>query len=257
MSTDSLRFPAVAWFVFSLSVSIASAQDDNLQIRLSTGIDFTSGDYGNTEDIEDTYVPLTVAVDRGRLGYRLIVPYLRVSSPSDSVGAAAGSGARITESGLGDIVGSVTLYDVISNRDRGIALDFTGKIKFATADEFKGLGTGEHDYSVQADFYRFLDQLTLLGSAGYKLRGDPVGLDLENVLFASVGGLYRFGRKTRLGLLYDYRESAFADGEAIREVTGFVSKQLNDKWRMQFYVLNGLSNSSPDWGAGILLKAAL
>lgn len=232
-------------------------------VSLSTGIDFTTGEYGGVDDIEDTYVPLTLSIARGRLGYRLTVPYLSVRAPSGTLFTdpggqpIPGTGTRTTESGLGDVVGSVTLYDVINNRNNAIAMDLTGKVKLATADENKGLGTGEHDYSLQADFYKFFDRFTLLASAGYKVRGDPIGVDLENVFLASAGGIYQFRSQTRLGVIYDYRESAFATGEAIREVTGFVSKRLNDTWRLQFYLVNGQSDSSPDWGGGIMLKAAL
>ena len=33
-----------------------------------------------------------------------------------------------------------------------LLIDLTGKVKFGTADENKGLGTGENDYAVQADW---------------------------------------------------------------------------------------------------------
>ena len=148
------------------------------------------------------------------------------------------------------------MFDVVANRELGIALDVTAKIKFATADETKGLGTGETDYSVQADVYKFFDRITLLGTAGYKVRGDPANVDLENVFFGSVGGIYNFTPETRGGLIYDYRESAYATGDSIRELTGFVSRPINDDWRLQFYALTGFSDSSPDFGGGMLIKRA-
>mgnify|MGYP003633626667 CR=1 FL=1 len=246
--------------LLALASTGVNAQSGDATFKLSTGIDYTSGDYGGTDDIEDTYIPVTGSVDYGRFGFRLTVPYLSFRAPSGTVitdpggQPVPGSGSTITESGLGDIIGSVTLYDVIYNRDLGIALDITGKIKFATADEDKGLGTGEHDYSVQADLYKYIDQFTLLASAGYKFRGDPDGVDLENVLMGSLGGIYKFTPQTRGGLIYDYRESAFASGDPIQELTGFVSQRINDEWRVQVYALTGFSDSSPDFGGGVLIK---
>lgn len=262
MNIRTMGIVVAVGFVLTFTSAIAAADSDDLVFRLSTGFSYSSGDYGGTVDIEDVYIPVTGSVDYGRFGFRLTVPYLSVTAPAGTIVTGPGgqpvpgSGASTTESGLGDIVGSVTMYDVINNRDLGIALDITGKIKFATADEDKGLGTGEHDYSVQADLYKFIDDFTLLGTVGYKVRGDPRGVDLENVFFGSVGGIYRFTQTTRGGLIFDYRESALATGDSIQELMGFVSRRMNDDWRVQVYALTGFSDSSPDFGGGVLVKRA-
>ncbi len=93
-------------------------------------------------------------------------------------------------------------------------------------------------------------------SGGYKVRGEPSRLDLENVLFASVGGVYQFAPRTRGGLIYDFRESAFSSADDIQELTGFVSQQLSDAWRIQAHVLTGFGDASADWGGGVLIKYA-
>jgi hypothetical protein len=246
----------------SLLFTTAGSANDDLKLKLSTAVDFTSGEYGGADDIEDTYIPVTLSAETGRLGFRVTIPHLSVRAPSGTIitdpggDPVLGPGPLKTERGLGDIIGAVTLYDVVNDRDLGIALDLTAKIKFATADEDKGLGTGENDYSIQADVYKYLDDLTLLVSGGYKVRGDPSGLDLENVLFASVGGVYQFASRTRGGLIYDFRESAFSSGDDIQELTGFVSQQLSDAWRIQAHVLTGFGDASPDWGGGVLIKYA-
>jgi len=262
MSIQTIGLAAVVSFALALTGAEATADGDDPVFRLSTGIDYTSGDYGGDVDIEDVYVPITGSVDYGRFGFRLTVPYLSVTAPAGTIitgpggEPVPGTGATTTESGLGDIIGSVTMYDVINNRELGIALDITGKIKFATADENIGLGTGEHDYSVQADLYKYFSEFTLLGTAGYKVRGDPTGVDLENVFFGSIGGIYNFTSETRGGLIYDYRESAFANNDSSRELTGFVSKRISDDWRLQIYGLTGFSDSSPDFGGGVRIKRA-
>jgi hypothetical protein len=260
MSIQKIGLATVAGFALAFAGMDAAADSSDPVYRLSTGIDYTSGDYGGTVDIEDVYIPLTGIVDYGRFGFRLTVPYLSVTAPAGTIitgpggQPVPGTGALTTESGLGDIIGSVTLYDVVYNRELGLALDITGKIKFATADEAKGLGTGEHDYSVQADLYKYLGEFTLLGTAGYKVRGDPAGVDLENVLFGSIGGIYNFPRETRGGLIFDYRESAISSNDSIREITGFVSRPINNDWRLMLYALTGFSDSSPDFGGGVLVK---
>jgi hypothetical protein len=246
-----------------LDGTTALAQDDSTEFTLSAGMNFTSGRYGGDVDIDDFYVPLTATASRGRIAYRLTVPYLSVRAPEGTLiydpGAEPqpGSGDIVTESGLGDVIGSVTIYDVISNSRLGFAMDLTGKVKFATADEEKGLGTGKNDYSVQADFYKFADKLTLLGSIGYKFRGDPTDVDLNDVLTASFGGTYKFTPDVRGGLIFDYRESAIGGNDAVQELTGFVSRRISENWRLQFYALAGFSDSSPDMGVGIQVKREL
>ncbi len=244
--------------VFASLATTARAAEPRL--KLSTGVDYTSGDYGGEDSIEDIYIPVTATLTSGRLGFRLTLPYLYVRAPTGTIITdaggqfIAGTGDTETESGLGDVIGGVTLYDVVNNSELGIAMDVTAKVKFGTADADKGLGTGENDYSLQADLYKFFGNVTLLGSAGYKFRGDPSGLDLEDVWFASTGGIYKFNRAVRSGIVYSYRESAFDAGDAVQEVTGFVSLRLSDAWRVQLHGLAGLSDNSPDWGTGMLLK---
>jgi hypothetical protein len=261
MKVKLLQIIALLGCLFLLQ-GVATAQDNDPKFTLSTGVDFASGTYGGDVDIEDIYVPLTATVDYGRVTFRLTVPYLSVRAPEGTIFDSGGeplpgSGALTTESGLGDVIGSVTIYDVINNQQLGLAMDLTGKVKFGTADENKGLGTGESDYTVQADLYKFVDDLTLLGSLGYKYRGDPTGVDLDNVLMASVGGTYRFSPGVKGGLIFDYRESAISGSDSIQELTGFVSRRIAESWRLQVFVLTGFTDSSPDWGGGFQIKRVM
>lgn len=262
MNTKVIQLVSLFGGAFMLQSTTAIAQDNDPDFTLSSGIDFTTGTYGGDLDIEDIYVPITATVDYGRIVFRLTVPYLSVSAPEGTVFDSGGvplpgSGALTTESGLGDVIGSVTVYDVINNRQLGFAMDLTGKIKFGTADEDKGLGTGESDYSVQADFYKFADKITFMSSVGYKFRGDPTGIDLNNVLIASLGGTYKFTPEVNGGLIFDFRETAISGNDDIQELTGFVSRRISEDWRLQVYALTGFTNSSPDWGGGIQIKRAL
>ena len=261
MKVKLLQIIALLGCLFLLQ-GVATAQDNDPKFTLSTGVDFASGTYGGDVDIEDIYVPLTATVDYGRVTFRLTVPYLSVRAPEGTIFDSGGeplpgSGALTTESGLGDVIGSVTIYDVINNQQLGLAMDLTGKVKFGTADENKGLGTGESDYTVQADLYKFVDDLTLLGSLGYKYRGDPTGVDLDNVLMASVGGTYRFSPGVKGGVFFDYRESAISGSDSIQELTGFVSRRIAESWRLQVFVLTGFTDSSPDWGGGFQIKRVM
>ena len=235
---------AASFAVVSALVAItAPARAEETEITLSAGVGYMSGAYGGTEDIEDLYVPISARIDTGRLTFQIVVPYLRVSELVES--------GTNTESGLGDILGSVTVYDVLANAQGTLALDVTGTMKLGTADETRGLGTGETDFTVYLDGYRFYDTVTLLASVGYRLRGDSSDQPIEDVFLGSVGTVFRLSTETRLGLIFDYRESALLDADDIQELTAFLSLGLNDKWNVEFSAFTGFTDSSPDWGAAI------
>jgi hypothetical protein len=66
--------------------------------------------------------------------------------------------------------------------------------------------------------------------------------------------MYRFSDRTSGGLFLDYRESAVAGAVAIRELTASVSRQLNVPWRLQAYLVHGVSDASADYGAGLSIR---
>ena len=115
----------------------------------------------------------------------------------------------------------------------------------------KGLGTGENDYSVNAEFYKFVGQCTLLGSVGYRMRGEPTDVDLNDVVMASIGDTYRMSPATGIGLTFDYRESAIPENASNQELTGFVSRRICDYWRVHLYAFTGFTDSSADLGVAV------
>lgn len=236
------------------------ADDNVVSTTWSTGMEYSSGTYGGDTDIEDFYVPVTLGLNFERVSLDLTVPYLSVRAPEGTIvtdpggDPVPGSGDTVTESGLGDVIAGITVYDVMYSHDLGLALDLTGKIKFGTADEDKGLGTGEQDFTVRADLYKFLEQFTLLGSLGYKFRGDTETVPVDDVVIGSIGGIYHLSDRKSLGLLLDYREAAYEDGDDVTELSAFLSQELNDSWSLQLYIFTGFTDSSSDWGGGILLS---
>lgn len=243
-----------------LALVCVSATAEYGDIVWTTGVEYSSGDYGGNESIEDIYVPVMGRIDLERVSLQLTIPYLSVSAPSGTTTTGpggeplVGTGVVARESGLGDIIAGATVYDVFYSADLGLALDLTGKIKFGTADDEKGLGTGEQDYTVRADLIKFHDRLTLLASLGYKIRGEPEGYELKDVMLGSVGGVIEVNDRARFGFYYDYRESALVDGDALSELSGFVSRRIGERLQIQLYAFSGFSDGSPEWGAGLLFQ---
>ena len=262
MRAGSRRTATLAIAAFILMSADAAAQDAGA-LRFSTGVEYSTGKYGGSDDIEELYVPFTLRAGFERIGLRITVPWLSVTAPQETVvtdlGAEPmpGSGVAVTESGLGDVVGALTFYDLYVSDKADFVVDATAKIKFGTADETAALGTGENDFTLQLDAYRFFDRLSLQGTAGYRLRGDPPGVELNDVFLASVGGAYLASANTLLGVYYDYRETAIGAVEDVHELSGFSSFRLGRAWRMELYVFTGLTDSSTDFGGGILFSTDL
>jgi hypothetical protein len=227
------------------------------RFRLGVGAEYTTGDYGGDESVDEFYVPVTGTLDFERVAFRVTVPFLSMRAPEFTTISGpdgqpiVGEGPIVTESGLGDILASATVFDVLANSDGDFALDLTGKIKFGTADEEKGLGTGEQDYSLQADVFRFFDKATLMGTAGYAFRGDPESYDLDDTLFGSVGASFAVSDAASIGAFFDFREASVPDSDSLQELSTWVSTRLGANGRAQFYVLAGFGDSSPDWGGGL------
>ena len=218
-------------------------------VGIATGVNVTSGSYGGTAEIEDIDVPLVFSVDFERWAFTARVPYLTVHTTE--------AGQTTTDSGIGDVNASVTVFDVASDWERGLALDITGAAKFGTADPDKNLGTGENDVSIYFDGYKFFDSLTLLGSVGHRWRGSTADAPLNDVFLATVGATFRAGNGALFGAAYDYRESAIEGFDDIRELRGFASVPLSENWVVECYAFTGLTDSSADWGGGIAVATQL
>lgn len=150
---------------------------------------------------------------------------------------------------MGDVVAAATygaFYDNASN----FGVDLTGKVKFGTADKDKGLGTGENDYTVQVDLLKGFGKYSLFGGIGYSVLGSSEYIHLDNVFNVTAGFAYKFDDRMTAGLSFDARERVSSSGFPTREVMAFLSHKLDKNWKAQAYVLKGLADGSPDWGAG-------
>lgn len=230
-------------------------------LTASAGIDFSSGKYGRSDHTETLYLPFALKYESDPFVLRLTVPYLVTRGPASVSGRGSerfdlgrtGSSGREVE-GLGDVVLGGT-WTVV---ERGAwIVDLGGKIKFGTADEQKGLGSGKNDYALQTDLYRVLGQgHTLFATAGARKMGDPAGVDLRDPLYGSLGWSYRHSPETSLGLSYDYRQKLQSAGHEVSEATLFLISKLGDGLKLQTYLVRGLSAGSPDLGGGVMLSVS-
>jgi len=175
------------------------------------------------------------------------------SGGSDSGSFGSDAATKRTTSGLGDIVASAT-YSVFREGTSTLGLDVGARVKFGTADEAERLGTGENDFSLQADLYKPFGATSLFATIGYRWYGDPPGIELRDVPFLALGVSHRLDGDTAIGFAYDYRPRIIEGGSPISEATLFWSKRIAPEWKWQLYALIGFSDGSPDAGVGTFVE---
>ncbi len=232
----------------------AEAQNmDAGKFSLSSGVDYSTGDYGATLDTDVLYVPLSLKYQQERWSTKLTVPYVSIKGPGSvrpEVGAVGTAGTtRTTESGLGDVVASAT-YTFYEDFENSFFADITGKVKFGTADDAKGLGTGEMDYTVQLDFAKMYGDWTPMFGFGYKKLGDSSTLQLDNVFLWNVGVDYKVNDAVHVGAFYDWREKATATSKDQKDASVYMSYKMDENFKVQPYAGTGFTDGSPDLNLG-------
>lgn len=230
------------------------------KFSLTSGVDYSTGKYGQSQSTDITYIPFIAKYDTGDTTLKLTVPWVKITGPGDVVGGNApiviGTSNRpiTTESGLGDVVFSATQTIAQFGESNPLLLDLTGKVKFATASSSKRIGTGENDYTAELDGYKTINKsTTLFGDIGYKKLGDPTGVNLNNVWYGSAGFAYKFNPATSVGMMADIRQATMNTSQPLRELTVFLTHKFTANYKLQSYLTSGNTNASSDLGGGLML----
>jgi Putative MetA-pathway of phenol degradation len=154
-----------------------------------------------------------------------------------------------TESGLGDVIAAAT-YNFYDNKTSGVSLDVTGKVKFATASESKGLGSGKNDYALQLDANKNIQKWAFYAAVGRKWLGDPDGGRLKNVWYGTLGSDYKVTESGKLGVTLDATTSS-SDGPRPLETSAYFTQRFTKASKLNVYVSRGLSDANARWGAGV------
>ena len=225
------------------------------RFSMSFGVNYDTGDYGASIDTDVWTTPIGLNYRNGLWSFGLSTSWLYVTSPN-SVNAdgefIGGGGERTKERGMGDTSLSVT-YDLLDDRDYFVGLDISARVKFATADEDKFLGSGKTDYSVNAEAYKVINNWTPYWNLGYRWKGDPSDIDYNNVWSTALGFDYQINRDLILGAEYFWQQKITRFSENAKELTVNANYYVNDTNKLNFYLLTGFGNASPNWGSGVTL----
>jgi len=227
--------------------------------RFSTSVNYDTGKYGTPDRTNSVYIPFTLKRYYSEADLSVTVPYLRQSS-AGQVTWVGGKPVRIglknapapagttSESGLGDIILRGT-YALKRDGPGSFGLGLAGKLKLPTADEDKGLGTGEMDGGVGLEFAKEIDpDWSLMADGYYTMIGDPAGVDLNNQVSLDLGFYRALGSNLGLTVLYE-TQSAIVEGNAApSSLSGTVSYSAESGSQFSGGLTLGLSDGSPDMG---------
>ena len=249
-------------------VTPAIAQDEP-RVSLSTSVNYFVGDYGADKDTTFVYVPVTLGVRPiDRLWLSLTVPYLYQSTQNvvltgggvavrkSGKGKLARPADSTTEQGIGDVLARAS-FIVVEEKDLVPEIVPYVKIKFPTADEDRGLGTGEFDETIGLELSKRLVG-SLVGYLGvaYTFVGDPPGTSLRDSFAWSLGAAYAVIPPLSVFAFLEGATAVASGGDDPLEIRAGAEYRFTKSVKATGAVTRGLSNGSADWGlsAGLTLR---
>ena len=238
-----------------------NSTDSRVSVAASAGVDYSTGDYGAEEKTNVVLVPLILRARTGDFSFSTSVTYIRIDGPADVV--IGPDGEQLpgvpTNKGIREGLSDLSLGAGYTFGGKGAAdpqFSVSGRVKLPTSRESDQLSTGKVDYSVRGDVSVPAGAFTPFASVGYRFLGDPEGVDLRNGLTASIGASTSFGRQVLIASL-DYSSATSASTEDSRSLFGGFSIPVGSRLNLTGYGVVGLSQSTPDYGLGLLFTAQI
>ena len=133
-------------------------------------------------------------------------------------------------------------------------LDATARVKLATADEDRGLGTGANDYYGELTAFETFGNVTPFATVGYRTLGDTAVYQLSNGAYVTGGAHLRVSPRSVISTLINWRQPIVQGGDRSVDATVMFTHDVNANWRLVAYVLKGFTDGSPDLGTGLQLN---
>lgn len=246
--TATAALAALAW------AGAAHAQDARpTEFSITTGADYSSGDYGTGVNTDILVVPVTARLKTGNFRLSATLPYIRIDG-ANVVGGEGGpivvdpNAPRVKRDGLGDLTLGAN-YAIPESR-LGVGLDLGARVKLPTAQS--GLGTGKTDVAVSGELSKTWGTVTPFVQVGYRWMGDPAGINLNDVWYGSAGASVAIGKSVLLAS-YDYRQATTNLVDDSQEIFAAFSTPFSRRLNFTVYGSGGLSKGAPDYGVGAMI----
>jgi len=250
--------------VAALFVAAPSFAADTKKFAVGLGMNYATGDYGTDKTTDSLRVPLTIDYfPNDRLDFELVIPYLYQSNSNTILSGGTRfpferhEGMRQTsfntsdsESGLGDI--SLTAgYILRPGTETLPSLRPLIYLKFPTADEDKGLGTGEFDIGAGLGASQWFGLWYAFAEGRYIFQGSNSDLGLKDygTLEGELG--YRVTERFLPTVSLWWSSPPADDSSDLVEARINGTYWIADDTYLEGYLGKGLSSESADFGAGL------
>lgn len=222
--------------------------------ELSEAFNYSRGEYGTGSLIQIYELDSTLKRFFERGDISLTVPFISIKADSQ-VTIVRGFAQRVrttrtgreTTSGIGDLSLNGSYYLLSEYNNEPLDLDLNGYVKFPTADEGKGLGTGEFDAGPGISFgKRFLEDWRAFADIYYIFIGDPSGIDLKDQTSFDVGVSYDFTSELTGSFAYEQSTALVSGGQDPEAISLGLNYKFNETFRAFGGLAFGLSDASPD-----------
>jgi hypothetical protein len=202
---------------------------------------YKTGDFGTPTKSNLYYFSPALGFITPRYDVSVTIPYLSLTNET--------AGQTVTENGIGDVILRGGMV-VVPETENGISFSASIALKLATADENKGLGTGETDYGGFLGLRKRIGQNRFILSAGYIKTGDPQTFDFNDVTVFDIGYARIFGL-TELSAWYEGRRSVVPGAKNPQEVNVGFFHILNQDYSIRGSSFAGLNDGGPDFGLNL------
>jgi hypothetical protein len=253
---------ATATPAFAGDLAPKPGDSDAIGVSLSSGIDYSSGAYGEGRST-DILVGLTsVGVTWRDFTFNASLPYLTITGPSFVVIGSGGVPVLVTpqpgndstgRSGWGDLNLSAT-YSLPSADFDDFDIAVTARTKVATADASKGLSTGATDFSFYVDVSREFDIWGPFVNFGYRVPGKPSFYSFNDAPSFSIGSSVQLDDRLVAIASYDFDGSISGSLADAQQIFGSLTWLATDDISLTAYAEDGLSSGAPRVGTGLLVS---
>lgn len=255
-----LALLAVFWL---LRPTVGRAEEPN-RWQFKAGFTYEEGDFGTDVTTKTLYAPFTIRYLGDQFDLGLTVPYIDQET-SRSVTVVGGVPTRIrgrgattdtvkqSASGLGDVIlkARFFLLDDPGSASPIPAVSPFYRVKFPTADEDEGLGTGEFDHGFGLEFDKAIEDYFLFAHVAYTVIGEPPGTDLNNRFSAGGGVGRRFLKDLSASVSLAWQQSLVDGGDDPVDLFFDLSWRVLQDLNVSPFASFGLTEGSPDYGVGL------
>jgi hypothetical protein len=229
---------------------------EGLSIEFAPEIE--TGLYGTKFRSTFIYLPLTLGYDFDRVSTSVTIPYISEATHGNTVIVGgrvvrvSKTGAKKTkrESGLGDIEADLGYTLIRQDRQRSLpSLSFDAEVKFPTADDERGLGTGSYDETFWVrSGVTFFNHLKASLGAGYGIIGQPEDLTtpkFHDTIYWTGGIGWDFDRKNDVWLRNDGNTAIVKHQPPYSVLSAEYGHWFGDSSKFFISIGLGLTSASP------------